>query len=99
MNEWNEGDKWKILSKGPLSKVLNAKKKFMLLPFKFYFLIIFTDINQIFQIFAQKPIPGDIKCVYITTLVRAGLAQSVERSARNHKRPSSKPVLANSAYE
>ena len=31
--------------------------------------------------------------------IRAGLAQSVERSARNHKVPSSIPVLANSAYE
>ena len=29
----------------------------------------------------------------------AGLAQSVERSARNHKVPSLIPVLANSAYE
>ena len=29
----------------------------------------------------------------------ARLAQSVERSARNHKVPSSIPALANSAYE
>ena len=31
--------------------------------------------------------------------LRAGLAQSIERPARNHKVPGSTPVLANSAYE
>ena len=39
--------------------------------------------------------------IYISLKLFAwfGLAQSVERSARNHKVPSSIPVLANSAYE
>ena len=47
---------------------MQKKKNYMLLSFKFYFLIVFTNINQTFVIFAQKPRSGDSECVYIFTL-------------------------------
>ena len=59
----------------------------MLLLSKFYFLIIFTNINQIFIIFAQKPRYDDSECLYIFTLLLIVLFSQFPPDIHTHKLP------------